>query len=128
MRTLVLNENGLKDKKTWEEAGYALPKFDREKVKEETKKNPAWIHFGAGNIFRAFQANACQKMLDNGDMTTGLVVAEGFDYEIIEKSYRPQDNYSILVTLKADRRQAIPFNGFLLIGYIQTRTEGFKHL
>lgn len=102
MRTLVLNENGLKDKKTWEEAGYALPKFDREKVKEETKKNPAWIHFGAGNIFRAFQANACQKMLNNGDMTTGLVVAEGFDYEIIEKSYRPQDNYSILVTLKAD--------------------------
>ena len=102
MSKLVLNETGLQNKTDWENAGYKLPSFDRAKVKEETRKNPQWIHFGAGNIFRAFQANVCQKMIENGDMSTGLVVAEGFDYEIIEKSYRPQDNYSVLVTLKAD--------------------------
>ena len=102
MSKLVLNETGLQNKADWENAGYKLPSFDRAKVKEETRKNPQWIHFGAGNIFRAFQANVCQKMIENGDMSTGLVVAEGFDYEIIEKSYRPQDNYSVLVTLKAD--------------------------
>lgn len=102
MSKLVLNETGLQNKADWENAGYKLPSFDRVKVKEETRKNPQWIHFGAGNIFRAFQANVCQKMIENGDMSTGLVVAEGFDYEIIEKSYRPQDNYSVLVTLKAD--------------------------
>jgi fructuronate reductase len=102
MSKLVLNETGLQNKADWESAGYKLPSFDRAKVMEETKKNPQWIHFGAGNIFRAFQANVCQKMIENGDMSTGLVVAEGFDYEIIEKSYRPQDNYSVLVTLKAD--------------------------
>lgn len=102
MSKLVLNEKGLQNKADWENAGYKLPSFDRAKVKEETRKNPQWIHFGAGNIFRAFQANVCQKMIENGDMSTGLVVAEGFDYEIIEKSYRPQDNYSVLVTLKAD--------------------------
>ena len=102
MSKLVLNETGLQNKADWENAGYKLPSFDRAKVKEETRKNPQWIHFGAGNIFRAFQANVCQKMIEKGDMSTGLVVAEGFDYEIIEKSYRPQDNYSVLVTLKAD--------------------------
>ena len=52
-----LSAEGLKDRAKWEEAGYALPKFDREKVTEATKENPFWIHFGAGNIFRAFQAN-----------------------------------------------------------------------
>ena len=35
-------------------------------------------------------------------METGLIVAEGFDYEIIEKMNRPHDDYSILVTLKAN--------------------------
>ena len=42
----------------FEAAGYQLPQFDYEKVLENTKENPTWIHFGAGNIFRAFQANA----------------------------------------------------------------------
>ena len=31
--------------------------------------------------------------------TRGLTVVEGYDYEIIEKMYRPHDNLSILVTL-----------------------------
>ena len=40
-----LSAEGLKDRAKWEEAGYALPKFDREKVTEATKENPFWIHF-----------------------------------------------------------------------------------
>ncbi len=97
-----LNENGLKDVKLWESKGYKLPTYDRAKVAAATKENPFWIHFGAGNIFRAFQANAVQRLLDDGVLDRGLVVAEGFDYEIIEKMYRPNDDYSLLVTLKAD--------------------------
>lgn len=31
-----------------------------------------------------------------------MVVAEGFDYEIIDKAYRPYDNLSLLVVLKSD--------------------------
>ncbi|MGN0404482.1 MAG: mannitol dehydrogenase family protein [Bariatricus sp.] len=97
-----LNANGLSDRKQWEEKGYALPEFDREKVTAATKENPFWIHFGAGNIFRAFQANVVQNLLNEGVLDRGLVVAEGFDYEIVEKMNRPHDDYSILVTLKAD--------------------------
>lgn len=65
--------------------GIRLPKFDREKVTEATKENPFWIHFGAGNIFRAFQANVVQNLLNDGILDRGLIVAEGFDYEIVEK-------------------------------------------
>ena len=99
---MLLTDEGLKDKAKWEEKGYILPKFDREAVKEKTKAAPRWIHFGAGNIFRAFQANICQRLLDEGIIDTGLIVAEGYDYEIVENYNRPHDDLSILVTLKAD--------------------------
>ena len=83
-------------------AGYHLPEFDYDTVHKNTVEHPHWIHFGAGNIFRAFQANVAQNLLNSGILDTGLIAAEGYDYEIIEKSYRPHDNLSILATLKAD--------------------------
>ena len=83
-------------------AGYHLPEFDYDTVHKNTVEHPHWIHFGAGNIFRAFQANIAQNLLNSGVLDTGLIAAEGYDYEIIEKSYRPHDNLSILATLKAD--------------------------
>lgn len=97
-----LSTEGLQNKEAWEQAGFALPQYDREAVKAATHENPFWIHFGAGNIFRAFQANAAQRLLNEGVLDRGIVVAEGFDYEIVEKMNRPHDDYSILVTLKAD--------------------------
>ncbi|MCR5583832.1 MAG: mannitol dehydrogenase family protein, partial [Lachnospiraceae bacterium] len=63
---MKLNNADLKNTKEWEALGYALPKFDREKMIEATKKAPVWIHFGAGNIFRAFQANVVQNLLNDG--------------------------------------------------------------
>lgn len=84
------------------QAGYRLPEFDYDKVKAATDAAPAWIHFGAGNIFRAFQCNVLQNLLNRGIADTGLIAVEGFDYEIIEKMYWPHDNLSILATLKAD--------------------------
>ena len=97
-----LNEKGLKQKEVWTSKGFHLPQFNREAVTSATKENPFWIHLGAGNIFRAFQANVVQNLLNDGVLDRGLVVAEGYDYEIIEKMNHPHDDYSILVTLKAD--------------------------
>lgn len=99
---IALNSKGLENRKEWEEKGYKLPQFDREKAAEATKEAPFWVHFGAGNLFRAFQANVVQNLLNEGVLDKGLVAVEGFDYEIIEKMYRPHDDLSILVTLKAD--------------------------
>ena len=90
------------ERAAFEAAGYALPTFDYETVKKNTYERPTWIHFGAGNIFRAFQCNVVQNLLNAGILDTGLIAAEGYDYEIIEKSNRPHDNLTILATLKAN--------------------------
>lgn len=99
---MILNSNGIKDKAVWEAAGYHVPDFDSEAAFKKTMESPKWIHFGAGNIFRAYHAALAQQMLEKGKSDTGLLVAEGFDYEIIEKMYRPHDNLGIMVTLKGD--------------------------
>ncbi len=99
---MKLTNEGIKDRKAWEERGYKLPEYDREKIIVNTKNRPVWLHFGAGNIFRAFQANVMEKLLNESVLDTGIIVAEGYDYEIIEKYNRPSDNLSILATLKAD--------------------------
>lgn len=100
---MQLTLEGLQNnREAFERAGYRLPTFDHAKVTENTKTHPVWIHFGAGNIFRAFQANVAQTLLNEGILDTGLIAAEGYDYEIIEKMNRPHDNLSILATLKAD--------------------------
>ena len=99
---MKLTLQGIREGKAQYEAkGYHLPTFDYEKVKKNTYEKPVWIHFGAGNIFRAFQANVVQNLLNQGIMNVGLIAAEGYDYEIIEKSNRPHDNLSLLATLKA---------------------------
>ena len=85
----------------WAEKGYQLPKFDIEAVRAKTHAEPTWIHFGAGNIFRAFPAAILQQVLDSGKYDRGVIVAESFDYEIIDKAYRPYDNLSLLVCLQS---------------------------
>ena len=97
-----LLDSELRNKEEWEAAGIELPKFDREAMKAATRECPQWVHFGAGNIFRAFPAACQQKLLNDGVEKTGIIVAEGYDYEIIKKAYRPQDDLSLLVTLKAN--------------------------
>ncbi|MCL2440660.1 MAG: mannitol dehydrogenase family protein [Treponema sp.] len=99
---MKLNNESLKTKDFWEKANITLPQFDREKMIAATKTAPKWVHFGAGNIFRAFPAALMQYLLDNEMETTGIVVAEGYDGEIIDKSFTAFDNLTILVTLKSD--------------------------
>ena len=75
---LVLTDEGLRQKKQqFIEKGYQVPSYDRDAVRARTMENPWWIHFGAGNIFRAFQANVVEKLLNEGVLDRGLIVAEG---------------------------------------------------
>ena len=99
---MELNRAGLADKAAWEEKGYTLPDFDYETVKKNTIENPFWVHFGVGNIFRAYQCNVAQNLLNAGVLDRGITAVEGYDYEIIEKMNRPHDDLSILVTLKGN--------------------------
>lgn len=86
----------------WQKAGVVLPKFDIAKAAKAAQKSPRWLHFGAGNIFRAFPAAMWQKLLDAGEVKAGLIAAEGFDYEIVDRLLKPHDNLTFLVTLKSD--------------------------
>ena len=97
---MKLSISNLKNQQQWREKGYELPDFDIEKVRENTLKAPIWLHFGAGNIFRAFPAVLQQTLLNNGLSDKGII--ESYDKEIIEKAYTPYDNLSLIVTLKAD--------------------------
>ena len=99
---MKLTLEGIKDRAAWQSAGIKLPDYDVQAVSEKAKKHPVWAHFGAGNIFRAFPAALLQRVLDAGAYDRGVIVAEGFDYEIIDKAYRPYDNMSLLVLLKSD--------------------------
>ena len=97
-----LNYQGLQDKQAWEKAGVVLPKYDWHEVCSATEKNPKWIHFGAGNIFRGFIAGLQSCLLDEGLTDTGIIAAETFDYEIIDKIYYPHDSMTLMVSLKPD--------------------------
>lgn len=89
------------DPREWESKGYALPKYDLKAIREKTYREPTWVHFGAGNIFRAFTAAVLNDVLNSGKYDRGIVVAETFDYEIIDKAYAPYENLSLLVSLQS---------------------------
>jgi len=86
----------------WEQKGYELPKFDIKAVREKTAKEPTWVHFGGGNIFRAFPAAILNDALNTGKYDRGVIVAETFDFEVIDKAYAPYDNLSLYVALRSD--------------------------
>jgi fructuronate reductase len=98
---MKLNSASLKDSAFWEKAGIELPRFDRDKMTAASKAAPKWVHFGAGNIFRAFPAALMQQLLEQDFETTGIIAAEGYDGEIIDKCFTAFDNLTILVTLKS---------------------------
>ena len=86
----------------WEAKGYQLPKFDIKAVREKTAKEPTWVHFGGGNIFRAFPAAILNDALNTGKYDRGVIVAETFDFEVIDKAYAPYQNLSLCVNLCSD--------------------------
>lgn len=99
---MELNDTSIKNRDFWESKGYTLPRYDREEVKRNTLLEPYWIHFGTGNIFRAFHANVAQDLLNKNILTRGLISVEGYDYEIVEKVNRTHDDLCIFAKFKTD--------------------------
>lgn len=94
--------NVINEKEEWLKKGYEVFAYDREKMIEDTRKDPEWVHFGAGNLFRAFQAVFCDKLLDEGVLNKGIIAVGGRDSQAIDDYFRRFDNLHIAVTLKGN--------------------------
>ena len=99
---MKLRLSGLRDRECWAQAGFETPRFDAEQVGRETRRQPMWLHIGAGNIFRAFPAAMMQTLIERGECGRGLTVAECFDGEIIDRAYTPYDCLTALCVLCGD--------------------------
>lgn len=96
---LLLNSDYTINKELWEASGMSLPGYDRPTMIEWTVREPVWLHFGAGNIFRAFIARLQDRLLEKGQADHGIIVAETFDPEILDRVYTPFDNLSVIADL-----------------------------
>ncbi len=99
---MKLTLEGLKDKSAWEKAGVSIPTYDVAAMQKRTKKEPVWVHFGAGNIFRMFIGGLQDTLLNTGLSDKGIIAVETFGYDIIDEIYNPYNNLVLGVTLKPD--------------------------
>lgn len=97
-----LHDDYFKEPDKFIKVGIEIPKFDQSIISEQTKISPTWVHFGGGNLFRCFHAVVAQELLNKGEMNAGIIVAETWDEEIIDKIYHAYDNRFLSVTMKSD--------------------------
>ena len=102
---LQLNYEGLGNQKGWEKVGIALPSYDVKKLAEKTRKNPIWVHFGICNIFRLFIGGIADELISSHNLDKGIICVESFDYEVVDKIYKPFDNLAVGITLHVDGKQ-----------------------
>lgn len=102
---MELTVSGLKRRGDWEKAGIKLPGYDVESVAAATRKNPEWVHFGIGNIFRIFLGGIADTLLEKGEMDRGITCVESFDFDVVDKIYDPYDNLALSVILNGDGTQ-----------------------
>lgn len=99
---MKLTADGIKKREAWEKAGITLPGYKVEEVSEKAKKEPVWVHFGIGNIFRIFIGGIADGLLEEGVLDRGITCVETFDYDVVDKIYEPFDNLGLSVILKGD--------------------------
>lgn len=99
---MELTLKGLQDTASWREARVALPPYDVAALIERTRREPLWVHFGIGNIFRVFVGGIADRLIREGVMDRGLTCVETFDFDVVDRIYDPYDNLVLSVTLNAD--------------------------
>ena len=122
-----LNNEGIADLKQWKDKGYDIPKFDRNEMIENTKKEPIWVHFGPGNIFHAYHAVIAQNALNNGDMKSGIVCGEFYN-ERLAGLVKDVDSLCIHAEIKSDGKIEKRVVASIAATYFINKDDGFENL
>ena len=101
---MQLNLKSIQNREWWRERGIALPEYDLSAMRARTRANPTWIHFGAGNLFRAYIARMSDALLNAGLAECGIIAVDTSDGALARRVYRPHDLLSLAVTLHSDGR------------------------
>lgn len=95
--------------KSWEKnqdemkaIGIELPQYDSAKVKANGQKNPVWLHFGGGNLYRGFHAEVAHELANKDKLAAGVIVCETFDKEVVTKAYQHYHNDILEVVMHED--------------------------
>lgn len=115
---MKLTLESLHDAQFWKARNITLPQYDIAQLRSNTYANPTWLHMGGGNIFRGFIARAAQSLINQGLLNTGIIVADTFDKEIIERIYKPYDELTLMVDLNRNGN-----TGYEVIGSV---TESYR--
>ncbi len=99
---MKLTVNGISNREAWKKAGITLPGYDVKETSRKAQEVPQWVHFGIGNIFRVFIGGIANGLLEAGVMDRGLTCVETFDYDVVDKIYKPFDNLGLSVILHGD--------------------------
>lgn len=110
---MKLTLEGIRDTVAWQAAGVRLPSYDVTAAHRKAVDAPRWVHFGIGNIFRIFIGGIADGLLEKGLLDRGITCVETFDYDVVEKIYRPYDNLGIQVILDPDGTREVRVLGSL---------------
>lgn len=97
-----LSDNYLAKDNLFGKSGVRVPQYDQASMKMNTSKHPIWVHFGGGNLFRAFHAVIAQELLNENELKSGIIVAETYDPEVISKIYQKCGGRHLSVVMKSD--------------------------
>lgn len=79
-----ITDDYLNNQQGFADAGIKVPTYD---IKQKTGATK-WVHFGGGNLFRAFHAAIADRLLESGDLDAGVVVAETHDKDVVQDAYK----------------------------------------
>ena len=97
-----LSDNYITHRAEFEKAGIKVPTYDHDAVAQKGVAQPRWIHFGGGNLFRAFHAAIADELIEQGELDAGLLVVDTFSKEVVERVYHDNHNQVLRVVTKAD--------------------------
>ncbi len=97
-----LTDDYLNNKAAFTAAGITVPTYDQDKLRTATNEHPRWVHFGGGNLFRAFHASIANTLIEKGELDSGVIVADTYDDSVVDGVYKPFNDRILRVVTKAD--------------------------